>query len=40
MFIKMAVVRPREDQPEIPVFFPWRTKAVLVGLGEAVTVQF
>lgn len=26
MFLKMAMVRPREDQPEILVFFPWRKK--------------
>lgn len=33
MFLKVAVARPREDQPEIPVFFPWRKKDYLVGVG-------
>ena len=40
MFIKMAVVRPREDQPERPVFSPLRGKAVLVGVEGGVSYSF
>lgn len=40
MFFKMAVVRPREDQPKRPVFFPWRGKAVLIGMEGGVPCSF
>ena len=40
VFSKMAVVRPREDQPERPVFFPWRGKAVLVGVEGGISYSF
>lgn len=40
MFSKMAMVRPRENQPERPVFFPWRGKAVLVGVEGGVSYSF
>lgn len=40
MFFKMAVVRPREDQPERRVFSPWTGKAVLVGMEGGVPCSF
>ena len=40
MFFKVAVFRPREDQPKRPVFFPWRGKAVLIGMEGGVPCSF
>ena len=40
VFFKVAVVRPREDQPKRHVFFPWRGKAVLIGMEGGVPFSF